>query len=332
MWRDIFHGNGGGEVGVDLPADKWRAWDEDDGWRPEDGGRELPFGLSLGLVAGSTGKETGRLCAAAESADGGELVGGKTDIFGSVLEHRSGGGGTSPEVERGKSNVGRRGGGLEGGFEGLSVGEQDGSGRRADGDGAEGRRMWRRGGRGREGDGIFEIGVLGIVVVVVRENEHFGGGRHSQLALQFAVLRFVSRAYPVRDPSLIFSASSRFPNKTRELSTLFGTAQHCRSFSTPLPPAAAATRRPLTRPSGCVPSHHFPHLTICTEATLIPSSTSHVLSPTPLSTLLSLIRRAFVPRRTTRCPALGTLLLVTNTPLRQSAPSSITQYSTSQLS
>lgn len=205
VWRDIFHGNGGGEVGVDLPADKWRAWDEDDGWRPEDGGRELPFGLSLGLVAGSTGKETGRLCAAAESADGGELVGGKTDIFGSVLEHRSGGGGTSPEVERGKSNVGRRGGGLEGGFEGLSVGEQDGSGRRADGDGAEGRRMWRRGGRGREGDGIFEIGVLGIVVVVARENEHFGGGRHSQLALQFAVLRFVSRAYPVRDPSLIFS-------------------------------------------------------------------------------------------------------------------------------
>jgi len=122
-----------------------------------------------------------------------------------VLEHRSGGSGTSPEVERGKSNVGRRGGGLEGGFEGLSVGEQDGSGRRADGDGAEGRRTWRRGGGGREGYGIFEIGVLGIVVVVARETEHFGGGRHSQLALQFAVLRFVSRAYPVRDPSLIFS-------------------------------------------------------------------------------------------------------------------------------
>jgi len=123
-----------------------------------------------------------------------------------VLENRSGGSGTSPEVKRGKSNVRGRGGGLEGGLEGLSVGEQDGGGRRTDGDRAEGRRTWRRGGGGgREGDGISEIGVLGVVVVVHRETEHFGGERHSQLALQFAVLRFVSRAYPVRDPSLIFS-------------------------------------------------------------------------------------------------------------------------------
>ena len=210
-WRNIFHGDRGGQVDVDLPADdKWRTWHSNGRRSPQNGrsAGQLAFRFSLGLVASRTSKETGRLCAATEGADCGELACGKTNIFGNVLENRGGGGGAGPEVKRGKSNVGRRGGGLEGGLEGLSVGEQDGSRRRADGDGAEGRGVWRGGGGGGEGYGMFEIGVLGIVVVVDRETEHFGGERHSQLALQFAVLRFVSRGYPVRDPLLIFSVAS----------------------------------------------------------------------------------------------------------------------------
>lgn len=209
---------------------------------------------------------------------------------------------------------------------------------------AMGRRGGELGGEAEEGKGTecLRSESSGSSSSTVRLNI-LGVDDIRKLALQFAVLRFVSRACPVRDPSLIFSAVS--DSQTGHVNSPPCSAPHSHrpSFSTPPScrrrhpppslPVPVAVPLPITFPMYSL----TPYAQKQPSTFFIPSSTSHVLSATPLSTLLSLIRRAFIPRRTTRRPALGIpsfplyvviQLIVTNTPLRQSAPSSLLHLAT----
>lgn len=235
---DGLHGDRGGEGEVDLAAgdEEGRTGDDDGGCCPQKIGRggEFAVGLGLCVVGGETGEEAGGLCTAAEGAHGGELVCGKADVFGDVLEKGGGGGGGCAGGREG--DVGRRGGGLEGGLEGLAVGEEDGGRGGAEGDGAQRGGAWRRGGgegdgRAGGGAGVVVVVVGGEVevvvgVVVVGETEHPGRGRHLRaLSARQLLSRRRARSEIRRRPS-------------RQHVTQFGTAQ--RSLPLPLPPPPPA--------------------------------------------------------------------------------------------